>query len=55
MEKFFNIKCRTSGLIPPPPPRWLLVSTRARLKMHGGLGRSSPQAAAQELTEENLV
>src|SRR4030043_429748 len=33
MEKFFDIKCRTSGLIPQVV---VLVSTVRALKMHGG-------------------
>ena len=33
MEKFFNIKCRTSGLIPNAV---VLVATVRALKMHGG-------------------
>lgn len=33
MEKFFNIKCRTSGLIPDAV---VLVATVRALKMHGG-------------------
>ena len=33
MEKFFNIKCRYSGLIPHAV---VLVSTVRALKMHGG-------------------
>jgi methylenetetrahydrofolate dehydrogenase (NADP+)/methenyltetrahydrofolate cyclohydrolase/formyltetrahydrofolate synthetase/formate--tetrahydrofolate ligase len=33
MEKFFNIKCRTSGLVPAAV---VLVATTRALKMHGG-------------------
>lgn len=33
MEKFFNIKCRTSGLVPDAV---VLVATTRALKMHGG-------------------
>lgn len=33
MEKFFNIKCRTSGL---KPDVVVLVATLRSLKMHGG-------------------
>ena len=33
MEKFFNIKCRTSGLVPNAV---VLVATVRALKMHGG-------------------
>jgi len=52
MEKFFDIKCRTSGLVPDCV---VLVATIRALKMHGGgpkvvAGRS----LALEYTEENL-
>jgi methylenetetrahydrofolate dehydrogenase (NADP+)/methenyltetrahydrofolate cyclohydrolase/formyltetrahydrofolate synthetase/formate--tetrahydrofolate ligase len=52
MEKFFNIKCRYSGLIPNVV---VLVSTVRALKMHGGgpvvvAGRALDKA----YTEENL-
>uniref|UniRef100_A0A6I8NDE8 formate--tetrahydrofolate ligase n=1 Tax=Ornithorhynchus anatinus TaxID=9258 RepID=A0A6I8NDE8_ORNAN len=52
MEKFFNIKCRTSGLIPSAV---VLVATVRALKMHGG----GPNVTAgvplkKEYTEENL-
>ncbi|MDX1520726.1 MAG: formate--tetrahydrofolate ligase [Anaerolineae bacterium] len=52
MEKFFNIKCRYSGLIPNAV---VLVATIRALKMHGGgpavvAGRPLDQA----YTEENL-
>jgi formyltetrahydrofolate synthetase len=52
MEKFFNIKCRYSGLIPNAV---VLVSTVRALKMHGGgpavvAGRALDKA----YTEENL-
>lgn len=33
MEKFFNIKCRASGLVPSVV---VLVATVRALKMHGG-------------------
>lgn len=33
MEKFFDIKCRSSGLVPSAV---VLVSTVRALKMHGG-------------------
>lgn len=53
MEKFFNIKCRTSGLIPNTV---VLVTTIRALKMHGGgpaviAGRALDKA----YTEENLA
>lgn len=53
MEKFFNIKCRYSGLIPNAV---VLVSTIRALKMHGG----GPQVVAGKpldsaYTEENLT
>lgn len=52
MEKFFNIKCRSSGLIPNVV---VLVATIRALKMHGGgpivtAGTPLPK----EYTEENL-
>ncbi len=52
MEKFFNIKCRTSGLIPNAV---VLVATIRALKMHGG----GPKVVAgydlpREYIEENL-
>jgi formyltetrahydrofolate synthetase len=39
MEKFFDIKCRTSGLVPDAV---VLVATIRALKMHGGGPRVSP-------------
>ena len=52
MEKFFNIKCRYSGLIPDAV---VLVATVRALKMHGGGPAVKPGAPlAQEYTEENL-
>lgn len=52
MEKFFDIKCRTSGLIPNCV---VMVATVRALKMHGGLGRIVPgKPLPKELTEENL-
>jgi formyltetrahydrofolate synthetase len=50
MEKFFNIKCRTSGLIPDVV---VLVATIRALKMHGGgprvtAGKPLDQVYAQE-------
>lgn len=52
MEKFFNIKCRASGLTPDVV---VLVSTIRALKMHGG-GPSvrAGYDLAPEYTEENL-
>jgi len=52
MEKFFNIKCRTSGLIPDVV---VLVATIRAIKMHGG----GPKVVAGKpldpaYTEENL-
>jgi formyltetrahydrofolate synthetase len=52
MEKFFNIKCRYSGLIPNCV---VLVATVRALKMHGGgpvVKAGTP--LAPEYTEENL-
>ena len=52
MEKFFDIKCRVSGLIPNCV---VIVATVRALKMHGGLGRVVPgKPLPKELTEENL-
>jgi len=52
MEKFCNIKCRVSGLIPNCV---VLVATVRALKMHGGLGRVvAGKPLPRELTEENL-
>merc|ERR1711872_761371 len=52
MEKFFNIKCRSSGLVPNAV---VLVATVRALKMHGG---GPPVTAGtplkSEYTEENL-
>ena len=53
MEKFFDIKCRYSGLIPQVV---VLVATVRALKMHGGgpkVVAGKPLAA--EYTDENLV
>ena len=52
MEKFFDIKCRTTNLIPNCV---VLVATVRALKMHGGLGRVvAGKPLPKELTEENL-
>jgi len=52
MEKFFDIKCRTSGLTPNCV---VMVATVRALKMHGGLGKVVPgKPLPQELVEENL-
>jgi formyltetrahydrofolate synthetase len=52
MEKFFNVKCRYSGLIPDAV---VLVATVRALKMHGGGPTVKPGAPlAKEYTEENL-
>lgn len=52
MEKFFNIKCRYSGLIPNVV---VLVSTIRALKMHGGGPRVVAGRPLDEAyTEENL-
>lgn len=53
MEKFFNIKCRTSGLLPSVV---VIVATIRALKMHGGgprviAGRELDQAYAEENLE----
>jgi formyltetrahydrofolate synthetase len=52
MEKFFNIKCRYSGLVPDCV---VLVATIRALKMHGGGPRVvAGQALAHVYTQENL-
>jgi formyltetrahydrofolate synthetase len=52
MEKFFDIKCRVTGLIPNCV---VMVATVRALKMHGGLGRVvAGKPMPKELTEENL-
>lgn len=52
MEKFFDIKCRYSGLIPNCV---VLVATIRALKMHGGGPRVVPgKPLAAAYTEENL-
>jgi formyltetrahydrofolate synthetase len=52
MEKFFDIKCRVSGL---QPDCVVLVATVRALKMHGGLGQVVPgKPLPPELTSENL-
>jgi formyltetrahydrofolate synthetase len=52
MEKFFDIKCRYSGLIPNAV---VLVATVRALKMHGGGPKVSPGAPLDKAyVEENL-
>jgi formyltetrahydrofolate synthetase len=52
MEKFFNIKCRYSGLAPDAV---VLVATIRALKMHGGGPQvKAGQPLAPAYTEENL-
>ncbi len=52
MEKFFNIKCRYSGLIPNVV---VLVATIRALKMHGGGPKVAPgRDLDRAYTEENL-
>lgn len=52
MEKFFNIKCRTSGLIPNAV---VLVTTVRALKMHGGGPAVTTGAPLKkEYTEEHV-
>jgi formate--tetrahydrofolate ligase len=52
MEKFFNIKCRYSGLIPNCV---VLVATVRALKMHSGKFRVIPgKPLPEELVRENL-
>lgn len=52
MEKFFNIKCRYSGLVPSVV---VLVATVRALKMHGGGPKVvAGKPLAPEYTDENL-
>ncbi|KAL3774172.1 hypothetical protein HJC23_006822 [Cyclotella cryptica] len=52
MEKFFNIKCRESGLIPKCA---VIVATVRALKMHGGGPPvSAGKPLATEYTQENI-
>ncbi|MEJ5201080.1 MAG: formate--tetrahydrofolate ligase, partial [Anaerolineales bacterium] len=52
MEKFFNIKCRYSGLIPSAV---VMVTTVRALKMHGGGPKVvAGRPLAPEYTDENL-
>jgi methylenetetrahydrofolate dehydrogenase (NADP+)/methenyltetrahydrofolate cyclohydrolase/formyltetrahydrofolate synthetase/formate--tetrahydrofolate ligase len=52
MEKFFNIKCRVSGLVPDAV---VMVATVRALKMHGGGPRVVPGRPLDEAyTTENL-
>jgi formate--tetrahydrofolate ligase len=52
MEKFFNIKCRISGLVPNCV---VIVATVRALKMHGGIGNiRAGKPLPKELVEENL-
>ena len=52
MEKFFDIKCRASGLVPDAV---VLVATIRALKMHGGGPKVTAGATlAAEYTEEHL-
>jgi methylenetetrahydrofolate dehydrogenase (NADP+)/methenyltetrahydrofolate cyclohydrolase/formyltetrahydrofolate synthetase len=52
MEKFFDIKCRYSGLVPQVV---VMVATVRALKMHGGGPRVvAGKPLAAEYTEENL-
>ncbi|CAN3475374.1 C-1-tetrahydrofolate synthase, mitochondrial [Diutina catenulata] len=51
-ERFFNIKCRTSGFTPDTV---VLVATSRALKLHGGAPDVKPgQALPEEYTTENL-
>ena len=52
MEKFFNVKCRISGLVPDCV---VLVGTIRALKMHGGGPKVVPgKPLAAEYVQENL-
>jgi methylenetetrahydrofolate dehydrogenase (NADP+)/methenyltetrahydrofolate cyclohydrolase/formyltetrahydrofolate synthetase len=51
-ERFFNIKCRTSGLVPDVV---VIVATVRALKVHGGGPPIAPGAALNKVyTEENV-
>ena len=52
MEKFFNVKCRISGLVPDCV---VLVATIRAMKMHGGGPKVTPgKPMPKEYVEENL-
>src|SRR4029077_13227787 len=52
-EKFFDIKCRTSGIRPDAA---VVVATVRALKMHGGVGKIvAGKPLDPALTEENVV
>ncbi|MBC7286706.1 MAG: formate--tetrahydrofolate ligase [Armatimonadetes bacterium] len=53
MEKFFNIKCRVSGLIPSAV---VIVASIRALKMHGGAFRLPPgrKPPREEIEKENV-
>jgi formyltetrahydrofolate synthetase len=52
MEKFMDIKCRISGLVPNCV---VIVATVRALKMHGGVGKIvAGKPLPKELVEENL-
>lgn len=51
-ERFFDIKCRSSGLVPDAV---VLVATVRALKSHGGAPNVKPgQSLPKEYTEENI-
>ncbi len=53
MEKFMDIKCRASGLVPDCV---VIVATIRALKMHGGAGKVvAGRPLPEELTTENLA
>jgi formyltetrahydrofolate synthetase len=52
LEKFMNIKCRVSGIL---PHAIVLVATLRALKMHGGVGKvQAGKPLPDELYKENL-
>ncbi len=52
MEKFMDIKCRVSGLVPNAV---VMVATLRALKMHGGAGKVvAGKPLPKELVEENI-
>lgn len=51
MEKFFDIKCRYSGLV---PSAIVLVCTVRALRMHGGGAINPKKTETQEDNEVNI-
>jgi len=51
-EKFFNIKCRQSGLMPSAA---VLVATVRALKMHGGISKEDAGTVSYDALEKGLA